>query len=1359
MKLDINEAIRDFLNFLKVYWKPSLAKYISVPLVVAGIGALSVPWWIDLINWGLMHQNFIPEYKVPFTEPNFILGFTLISIGIGVFIIDSWAKKNNIPEKQLKDLPDNVANEITARMKSSGFTAQHLQDEKAEKLLDEISSLRFFGVFPTVEKIRTLSESIIDGELSGGTSKVKSHVLALAAMYLCIEDELDRAKELLSIANSIFRTDETKIAEIFIKAASLNNINEALYLLEEKNYSIFFIVKLKIDGEKLALEWFDNAKISIEQLNNDGKIALLSTLVAMHQWDKALDLIHNLDDDTLSTSIALSQMSAFIFLGNSIKATELRNIIVGSIPLAADTFPLSDDASSIGFRKRAIKLFMKSAILSVNYGAKEVAEFSERYALWLELRGNDSHENAKIQLQSYFDDYTRKTLEYFPLAFYFGIDIDIDSIENEVNRQTALIHKDDPVLSLARFIIAHTKKPASAVVDYIAEHRKQMEVGVNPITIHMLEIEALARAGLIDDAEALLQKLQEECNHSDEIQNIRNIIESIKGKDPVALAISQYKASKNTSDLVHLVNILEKKKPSEQYYTYSRELFEKTGQTYDANRVCNASLSIGKTSETYQFLLENINLIRGNESLRIHWAWALFRKGDLGEAQKEVEILKSKGINNTVLNTLEVNLSVFSGDWDQLSIFIEDRWKNRNSLTSNELMQAVQLAKAISLKRTQQLIEFAVDKFNNDPDVLTSSYMTATTLGLDKYQKTAEWLNKAMSLSSEKGPLYKFSLDDLKDMVSANKSQSEKISEAYLNGDSPIFTIAELTNKAVSNFYLIQSLENKKAKDIRWKNLVPIYDISHTNEIITGNKIAIDLSSALVLSNVGILELLFDCFDEIVIPHAFMWWLFEEKQKIEYHQPSQIERAKYFQQLVSNNRVTIFHPKKINDPELAMNIGDELTFMLEKVYIESNNGSQALVVSSYPIYKIGEGFREIEADVSKYCECLISSSQLILKIKEMGIITESECKYALSYLNSHEKSWPKDIQIKDGAKLFIDSLSVTYLMTIDMLDKISDAGFEIYVLNDTYNKYKILINYETIITESALKIEHLRALFFSGISNGRIILSEMPSNRINTDLDENKSALIISEILESLNISDAILIDDRYICKHKKFSINERDVPIFTSLNFIETLFHKGIITIEQKFEYRTSLRELGFEFITITSEELEYHLEQADIVNCQLKPTKHLRLIEENLALIRINGLVKLPRDAQWLLKILRVISTVIKNLWSMDISIEICRARSCWLYKLMGYREWAQAHHVRTDEGIAYSGEVLEINSLLIAEKSLSRERKIAYNEWLDDFILEPLKDTDPTSFKSLVDSTKNQIRNIIDESKIKGMLNEKK
>lgn len=645
-------VVRENIKFLVALLRPSFAKALSVPLLVAGIGILNPPLWLNILNWFLSNQRALPEYSEPISTPMYITGWVLIGLSILIYLIDVWRQIKSMrqdSEKKLldvvKDHPKKTADLVLSELQSTGFTAQHLQDEKIDKLLHEITSLRFFGSFPKEEKATALAQSVFDGELFGGTPQAKARALALLARYLCVGERVDQAKTWLSSSKKLCQTEESVIAQAFFDAIRSNDVEAASGLLKAggpSNYAAFFMIKKTVEGCEAALEWFKKADLHVSDFDNDGKVSLLSILLKKNYWERALKITQEIDEEILVSSPALAQRAALSVLVNAVKSPDLRETVLADVPFASFNFPLADDEQSLGHRNRSVLLFKACSKAAKEFGAESVANHAYKYVMWLELRNRETHEQAKAQLQSYFDSYTQKTLEYLPLAFAFGIDFDSVSIENEVNRQTALGHDNDPILGLARFVLAQTKKSFTAVVEYIASHRHQLEKSVNPVAVGMLEVEALARSGLVNDAEQLLQKIEGSGAPEAEVRNLQHIIETVKGTDPLALAICQYQQSNLTSDLIYLVNLLESKKENrgDKYYSYCRELFERTSQESDAIRVCDAATSIGKFSEVHQFLTGIMDVVRKSEGLQTHLAWSLFRKGDLRGSRELLDQLK-----------------------------------------------------------------------------------------------------------------------------------------------------------------------------------------------------------------------------------------------------------------------------------------------------------------------------------------------------------------------------------------------------------------------------------------------------------------------------------------------------------------------------------------------------------------------------------------------------------------------------------------------------------------------------------------------------------------------------------------------
>ena len=1367
IKINYNKVAKQMFPFILAYFRPSLAKIIIWPVLATGLGFLNPPFWIEIVNWILINQDFLPQKQIPLSPPNGVWGWSLILLSVFIYCVETVAQiiksKNENTGKlsnNLNKTPEETANKVVEKLNETGMYASHLQDEKIVKLTNEISHLRFFVFYRTVDKVNRLADSILDGELRGGTPPVKARALALLARYLCFSDNVEIAKSYLNASKKLTQTKEAVVAEVFIQVNEQDNIDLVAQLAKEQcalHYSAIFMLRRNKGGANEAISWLNSAQLKIEDLDVDGQLTLMNVLLETEQWDRALKEVCNLQSIVKIDSPALAQACAFTFLTNAIKVVELRRTVMQQIPFAAESFPLADDIQSIKLRNKAVNMFKLCSELAKSLGAEEVVDLSEKFALWLELRNPETFEEAKHKVESYTSDCTLKALKYLPLAFAFRVDLNYQKIEEEVTRQTALCNDTNPALGGARFVLALNQKGYPKVVEYINNHRGQLTKHVGHSTINILEIEVLAKAGLTEDAEVLLINLEDKGVSASEIKQLRNIIASVKGEDPIALAINQYSETKNVSDLAHLVNLLERSGLKEKYRSTSVELFTITGTEYDALRAANATSICGDFSELHLFLIDNFELVKRSSPLTLHWAWSLFRKGDFKESKNSLDMLQKHNDEGLVLQPLEIHLAIYTGDWDALSVIIEREWGNRSELGSEELMQVAQLAKAQNPRRAREILVYATTKYPEDPKVLASAYFTATTLGWEDNSNTGDWLNKAAMLSNDEGPLRRASFDDLKEMISSQKGVNDKVYQAYEDGTAPIFTIAQMLNRTLSDFYLIQPIENLKSTDIRKKSFIGAFHSTRQEKIITGNVVSVDTSSILILGHINLLGLLFDAFTQIIVPHSLMRWLYDEKQKIAFHQPSQIQKAKEFEALVADGHIKIIEPVGINNAELALNVGDNLAFLLESAKENSDIDNQILVIDSYPIYKIG-GFREQVVELSEYNENLSSCISLVKKLKDIEVITEEEYDKATSYLKQHDQEWPSGPGIGDRATIYLDSLSLTYLMTVGLLDKFIGTDLSLFVHKNEFDNFKKLRAFDSTITEADIKLEQIRKELCEGIQSDKVVFSSMQVSTLDSEDDVDKVVQPTEELFQALTISDIALIDDRFMNKHSNILIEDKNTPIYTSLDFIETLFCNQVITNDKKFTCRANLRESGFGLVPITIDELNYHLAKSKVIDGVLRPNKQLKLIKENLSLLKINRLIKLPRDVQWLHDLLKSLSSVVKQQWDNELSKQISFARSTWLYGLLDFRGWSHCMDIRYEEdGMAYIGEMIRASTLIISPVDLTSDKKAEYNEWLESNILLPLKNSDVASYEALVESMKAHVEAIANKDALEGGWNE--
>jgi len=137
-------------------------------------------------------------------------------------------------------------------------------------------------------------------------------------------------------------------------------------------------------------------------------------------------------------------------------------------------------------------------------------------------------------------------------------------------------------------------------------------------------------------------------------------------------------------------------------------------------------------------------------------------------------------------------------------------------------------------------------------------------------------------------------------------------------------------------------------------------------------KIGIDLTALFTLAYLNLLETVIGSYEEIVIPHSTLGWLFQERQRALFHQPSRFKDARKLAQLIATNSLGVCHATS-NDADLIREVGNGLASLLNA-----------------------------------------SCGTLVAKLRAKGSLTLPEEQHALAYLKLHERPWPNEPEITDG---------------------------------------------------------------------------------------------------------------------------------------------------------------------------------------------------------------------------------------------------------------------------------------------------------------------------------------------------------
>ena len=508
------------------------------------------------------------------------------------------------------------------------------------------------------------------------------------------------------------------------------------------------------DGGKGALQWMEEAGYTTKDLDSDGKFFLINCHFHLHNWNNTSEIASALSETDFEETPALYYLTA---LSNLVVAipTELRNTVLVQVPFEAAGFSLASDTVALNARRVAHRNFLKAKEAAERFNCPLAARQWDEYALWLELRDPEQNTQGRKRLKEKLCNQDI-ALGFVQYAIEFGIQLDFDVVEQDIERNIAINGGITLDSAIARFALAFTKSTPEEVADYIARHHDQLVGHINSKILVYRQVELFSLAGLTERANAVLDELPKgEISEEDE-ENLRRIISEAQVNDPVESRKAQYEATGALNDLITLVAELENNQQWEEMCEFGRRMFEETHSVEDAERLINAFHKTQKSKELVEFINEISDFLPLSRHLQMFYAWGLYNEGAFLQSRATLENL-SDDMEDPNYRTLQLYLGIAMGDWTSLSAYITNEYQNRHNRSARDLMRTAQLSLYLGLPYAKDFVLEAVSKAEDDASIFAGANFIATSAGWEDDPIYSQWLDRAMELSDDDGPLQRMS--------------------------------------------------------------------------------------------------------------------------------------------------------------------------------------------------------------------------------------------------------------------------------------------------------------------------------------------------------------------------------------------------------------------------------------------------------------------------------------------------------------------------------------------------------------------------------------------------------------------------
>ncbi|WP_341364181.1 HNH endonuclease signature motif containing protein [Thalassospira sp. SN3W] len=1230
---------------------------------------------------------------------------------------------------------------------SHPYFPMSLVDEKISEDIETLRKTRFFGEADTINNAQVLGRRLFEGELSGGSASVRSYALAWCSRLLALSEAFEVAEGYLALAKQLEVCIEIAIAEAFI-ASQKGDKEAALKILARINSSqarsaAFMVVKYH-EGAAGAIAWLEKARIKLTAMDADGRFVLLISQLELAQWEAAEGTLGALTDQDFADVPAFHHIAAIICLLRVIPS-ECRSLVMNQLPLDASNFPLASDTLSMEVRKEALRRFLEAAKVERKLNCPSIASLDDDYALWLELRNPGTAEEGLKRLEDKLRD-PEKALQLVPFGLQFGINLDLTAVEQAIEQNIAVHGGITHEAAIARLALAFTQKSPKDVADYIEHHYEDLSKFVDQTSIGTLQIEALSRAAMPDKAHKRLSILLDKgLSEEDEIR-LKRIIAESSGGDPIELRKDQFKQTDSLGDLVALVSELEKKQSWNELCDYGELLFRRTQSVADAERLAIALINNQKSLSLVRLFGDSPDIRQQSEKLQLYYCRALFNEGDLLLARSE--FAKISGLSDGPnYRALSVNIGLALGDWASLSAYVAAEYRARDKRDAIDLIQSAQLAHHLGSPQARDLTFAAAAKGDNDPGVLAAAYHLASTAGWEGNEIVSQWIQKAAELSGDQGPIQKMTLKDLFDQKPEWDRHETNMLQMLGRGDSPMFIAGKVLNRSLVGLMLFPALANLSERDPRRRQAIPAYSGQRQAlqlDTVTA-KVGIDATALLTLSFLNLLDEALDALNTVYLPHSTLMWLFDEKQKAAFHQPSRIRDAHRFRNMLATDALEKFVPSTVTDSDLSAQVGDDLAMLIAEAEKSSDEKiSQRIVVRPSPVYRLGSLMEE-EANLTQHASVITSCFAVVEKLRQKGQITSEEEKKARAYLQLHEQPWPEQPEISDDAELYLDDLAISHFLHLGMLDKLKAAGFKAIASPGKVSESDALISYGGIADKVTEAIEHIRSALNSRIQTGKIKVGRQQK------FDKLKEQSIADHptfgVLTLAGVCDAVIIDDRFVNQHANFNESDGKAAVFSTTDLLDGLVSVGAISPNRNMEARTLLRRAGYFFVPVRQEELTQYLRECSVIDGKVCETAEMKAIRENLLRVRMSDWLQLPKEASWLDATIKTLIIAMKDFWKSGTPFDEVKAISNWIVDQIDIRGWAHRFHVDVADDIVKTGRGVHILLLLSPPLDVSQDIKDAYWEWLEDSLLTQIKEKFPDLYEWIVNYEEQQISHLID------------
>ena len=1235
------------------------------------------------------------------------------------------------------------------------LVTRHAHTELAEKELARLLTLRAVNPARSRSDIQKLLRRLDSGDLAAADEGVRHNVRYWTAR-LCASDvkTLDIAREFRAQIRDEDPDRDLSIVDALIFEMD-GDTDGAIRLLRDRDdpdsRTALFGVLAQSRGASTALEEFAEGMASADAgfFTAVGWRYWAHSMASAGRWQEAAERLAGIDGTWSDAPPVLALVegitNAQLLLPPERRSTtDDPQIIAGISPIQGEQAEIAHARATACFE------LAQSGLQEIE--DTDLERFVADWRRWLRLMdpndGNARNAHDEIRQNLERDSPDVKVMRF---AWAFGVSFKSEPLRRYLSRRETLggLNEDELRAECLLFLTDMDSGTISGrdFLGYLETRRTQLARVMPDGLLRAVSIDALVTDNQTERARALLAEMRGDLNHA-EAMRFSAMIDSHEGLDPRKELERVYQETGEIIDLRNLVQCLKQADNREALLPLLHGLVTRHRTVANVKDlvVCLSGRPFFDHHRIVELLDSNADLVAQSSVLKAAKARALFHSGRLSDARELNDQLRNSPHAADSL-VLDINIAVASGDWERLPAIVEREWPRRDEHAAETLVSLAQIAahQGPSPDRALMLAKLAAEKAPDDPRVLAASYWLHFQLDRDE-EADRNWLSRAFELSSaDDGPLWSV---DFRTVVTKWMPEQRKrlveIEENWLGGKIPTGIAASLLNVPLTGLLVQIPETNAHRTDRRMSGLVPVvFGGRPSVELDEDWAVGLDITSILILHYLDLLESVFEVFHRIKIAPDVMLCLFQEQDRVRFHQPSRVRDGRQVRNLCSLQRLRVAGDIEVPTGTAAEEVGRELAAQLQAA---KQDGGK--VVCVLPVHRPNSLLEE-EADTTDWNDLIVSVPDLCGLLFRQGRIDAEIHGRAQLFLRSQgqvERGNP-EASILDGT-IYLDGLALSYLQGAKVLDQIAAAGLDLRIHPDVLGRMNELVRAGESGEDLAAQIDRIRHVMRSAVESGRASYLPRKVDPEDPVLNRDDRFTATQSLLAAAADCDALCIDDRFVNSNERFAVTEeveRTLPIACVLDILSYLAGRGHLSPERLWTARHKLRSSGFVFIPFEADELVHWLKATPIENGQLTEGPELRAIRQSMVRTITKGLTNPAEVFALFVELTQTCVSTIRSLWSDEsLSMESASVLSDWIWRHLVVD--APGHHgnVERERRKAWNREstLQRMGVVLLPLGIESPDRRTSYADWVDGSVLQPLRQANSDLIEEALTSICNMV-----------------